>query len=306
MPKNKIEIRDLQNELLVPTEEGSLQLLCQKIREARIAKKLSLESVSGHTHISVRILEAIEGGKPNGLSPVFFRGMVRTYCQFLDLDKTEIVEKIENILKLEDPDDELNTKSIKPVFVSKEKHPTRNAFTVLVILVGGYLAYSLYFVQGPFFLAEDNATNPEQSVVEVGALTETEKTVVTKIKETSLLVNSSSEELETSEEVSLLDQKSIEASENKIQEIIQTTSEPLTLEVEASEVTWVSISVDGEEIEDYRIEADEIHQWEAKDKYLLILGNTQVVRVLLNGREIETNRTNQLLTDWVVDGSLLP
>ena len=126
---------------------------------------------------------------------------MRTYCQFLDLDKTEIVEKIENILKLEDPDDELNTKSIKPVFVSKEKHPTRNAFTVLVILVGGYLAYSLYFVQGPFFLAEDNATNPEQSVVEVGALTETEKTVVTKIKETSLLVNSSSEELETSEEV---------------------------------------------------------------------------------------------------------
>jgi hypothetical protein len=76
--------------------------------------------------------------------------------------------------------------------------------------------------------------------------------------------------------------------------------------VEASEGTWVSISVDGKEIEDYRIEADEIQQWEAKDNYLLILGNTQVVRVLLNGREIETNRTKQLLTDWVVDANLLP
>ena len=82
--------------------------------------------------------------------------------------------------------------------------------------------------------------------------------------------------------------------------------EPLTLEVEASEGTWVSISVDGKETEEFRIEADEIQQWEATDSYLLTLGNTQVVRVLLNGREIETNRTHQLLIDWIVDSSLLP
>ena len=101
MPKNKLEINVLQSEPQVPQEEESFQLLCQKIRETRISKKLSLESVSGHIHISVRILEAIEEGKTgNGLSPVFFRGMVRTYCQVLDLDKTEIVEKIDNILKV--------------------------------------------------------------------------------------------------------------------------------------------------------------------------------------------------------------
>ena len=146
MPKNKIEINALQNEPLVPQEEESLQLLCQKIREVRIAKKLSLESVSGHIHISVRILEAIEEGKPgDGPTPVFFRGMVRTYCQFLDLDKTEIVRKIDNLLKVEDPDDELNTKSLKPVLISKDSHATRNTFTILVILLGGYLFYSLFF-----------------------------------------------------------------------------------------------------------------------------------------------------------------
>ncbi|MBT5793814.1 MAG: DUF4115 domain-containing protein, partial [Deltaproteobacteria bacterium] len=114
------------------------------------------------------------------------------------------------------------------------------------------------------------------------------------------------EEPENSTEVSTVDQKPTETTENIEPEIVQTAAEPLTLEVEASEGTWISISVDGKEIEDYRIEADEIQQWEAKDNYLLILGNTQVVRVLLNGREIETNRTNQLLTDWVVDANLLP
>jgi outer membrane translocation and assembly module TamA len=161
-------------------------------------------------------------------------------------------------------------------------------------------------VQEPFFLAEDNATNPEQTIVEVEPVTEPEQTVVAKIQETVLVVDSPPEEPENSTEVSTVDQKPTETTENIEPEIVQTAAEPLTLEVEASEGTWISISVDGKEIEDYRIEADEIQQWEAKDNYLLILGNTQVVRVLLNGREIETNRTNQLLTDWVVDANLLP
>tara|TARA_B110000116_G_scaffold128312_1_gene111289 strand:- start:304 stop:1227 length:924 start_codon:yes stop_codon:yes gene_type:complete len=307
MTRNNIEKNALQNEPQFTQEDESLQLLCQKIREARIANKLSLESVSGHLHISVRILEAIEEGKPeDGPSPVFFRGLVRNYCQFLDLDKTEIVEKIDNLLKVEDPDNELNTKSLRPVFESKESHPTRNAFTILVVLLGGYLFYSIYFVQEPFFFGEDNATNPEQTIVEVEAVTEQEQTVVAKIQETVLVVDSPPEEPENSAEVSTVDQKPTETTENIEPEIVQTPAEPLTLEVEASEGTWVSISVDGKEIEDYRIEADEIQQWEAKDNYLLIIGNTQVVRVLLNGREIETNRTNQLLTDWVVDANLLP
>jgi len=307
MTRNNIEKNALQNEPQFTQEDESLQLLCQKIREARIANKLSLESVSGHLHISVRILEAIEEGKPgDGPSPVFFRGLVRNYCQFLDLDKTEIVEKIDNLLKVEDPVNELNTKSLRPVFASKESHPTRNAFTILVVLLGGYLFYSIYFVQEPFFFGEDNATNPEQTIVEVEAVTEQEQTVVAKIQETVLVVDSPPEEPENSAEVSTVDQKPTETTENIESKIVQTPAEPLTLEVEASEGTWVSISVDGKEIEDYRIEADEIQQWEAKDNYLLIIGNTQVVRVLLNGREIETNRTNQLLTDWVVDANLLP
>jgi len=87
---------------------------------------------------------------------------------------------------------------------------------------------------------------------------------------------------------------------------VKNTVETLVLEVEASEETWISIAVDGKETKDVRIRAEEINQWEAKRQYLLTLGNTQVLRVLLNGREIETNRTNQLLTDWVIDASLIP
>jgi len=320
MPRKTIEKNARQNEHpvpqeeeTIPKEEESLKSLGQKIREVRISKTLSLESVSGHLHIGVKILEAIEEGKPeNGPTTVFFRGLVRTYCKFLGLDKTEIVEKIDNILKVKDPDEELNIKILKPVFAINDSHPIRNAFTILIILLGGYLIYSLYFVQNPFFLAEDNATNPEQSVAEVEAVTEHEQTVVAKILETAVADDSSPEKMEMQEvqeestEITTVDEKQTETSKSLEQEIVQTPVEPLTLEVEALERTWVSISVDGKETEDYRLEADEIQQWEAKENYLLTLGNTQAVRVLLNGREIETNRTNQLLTDWVVGANFLP
>ena len=329
MPRKTIKKNTQQNEHPVrveeeniPQEEESLQLLCQKIREARISKQLSLESISGHLHISVRILEAIEDGNPNnGPTPVFFRGMVRTYCQFLELDKTGLIEKIDNLLKIADPDGKLNTRNIiqGPVrwrlnhFARNDSHPIRNAITILIILLGGYLFYSLYFVQEPFFLAEDNDTNPQQSTVEGEVATEPEQNVVAKIQETALAADSTQEVAdgkpevkEESTEFATVDEKQVETAKSMEQVIIKTPLEPLTLEVEASEGTWVSISVDGNDIEDYRIEADEIQQWEAKEKYLLTLGNTQVVRVLLNGREIETKRTNQLLIDWVVDANLLP
>ena len=82
--------------------------------------------------------------------------------------------------------------------------------------------------------------------------------------------------------------------------------EPLTLEIEASEGTWISLAIDNLDTQDFRISADEIQQWVAKKHFLLTIGNTKVVRVLLNGREIETDRTNDLLLDWYVDYSFLP
>ena len=97
--KKKITINSPKKEKFVPQEEESLQQLGQKIREARIAKNLSLESVSGHLHITVKILGAIEDGdQEKGPTPVFMRGLVRTYCQYLGIDKTDILNKIEHLL----------------------------------------------------------------------------------------------------------------------------------------------------------------------------------------------------------------
>ena len=348
-----------QEEEFVPQEEESLQQLGQKIREARIAKNLSLESVSGHLHIAVKILEAIEEGVPEkGPTPVFMRGLVRTYCQYLGIDKTDIVDKIEQLLKSAEKGEQ-QLKTLKPVIEIRESHPIRNIVVVLVLVTGGYLLYSIYSSQIPFFLAQDNNTQSNSAMVAVeDKLAESENIIVTdegivkspqsvkqskqepaaseekSYMEDSNLVktdntrenntpadtvtektetdevfaatNRTSKKLDIESEISLTGPNQTNLSELSQPEVEQDFLEPLTLEVEASEGTWISISVDGNEAKDIRLSTDEIHQWEAKKEYLLTLGNTHAVRILLNGREIETNRTHQLLTDWVIDKSFLP
>jgi len=160
-------------------------------------------------------------------------------------------------------------------------------------------------LQTPFSFNGDNETITEPLVVEVEPIIEPVQKSTPAIQESVSPEEPSPEIPEVSTEITLVEKKT-----ENIQIIkpvaVQSTVEPLVLEVEASEDTWISIAVDKKETKDVRLETDKIQQWEAKKQYLLTLGNTHAVRVLLNGREIETNRAHQLLTDWVIDASLLP
>jgi len=346
-----------QEEESLQQEEESLQQLGQKIRETRIAKNLSLESVSGHLHIAVKILEAIEEGDPEkGPSPVFMRGLVRTYCLYLGIERTDIADKLDQYLKSSGKGEQ-QLKTLKPVIEIRESHPIRNILVVLVLATLGILLYSIYSSQIPFFLANDNTSQSNSAMVAVEDKLAESKNIFVKdegiVKSPQLVkkykhepdasekiilkqivasgdktggeetpagtlnqktesdkvfaaTNIISKKLDIESEISLTVPNQTNLSESSQPEVEQDFLERLTLEVEASEGTWISISVDGNQAKDIRLSTDEIHQWDAKKEYLLTLGNTHAVRILLNGREIETNRKHQLLIDWVINESFLP
>ena len=144
MPRKKAEKKPPQVEKNPPEEvennaeeEETLESLGQKIREVRVSKNLSLESVSGHLHIALKILRALEDGTPENVSsPVFIRGLARAYCKFLEMEETGIADKIDRLLKTENPNEQLNLKTLRPVQVVRESHPVRNTLTVLVPVIG--------------------------------------------------------------------------------------------------------------------------------------------------------------------------
>ena len=302
-----LEDEIISEEVVVPEEEESLQLLGQQISEARITKNLSLESVSGHLHIPVYTLQSIEDGcKGNVLPQVFLRGLVRSYCLFLELENTVIIDKTNRLLKSDDENKQLNLKSLRPVYENRESKPIGIILTFLVLIVGGFFVYSFYFLETPISFNGDNKTLTKPLVVEVETIIEPVQKSTPAIQESVSPAEPSPEIPEVSTEITLVEKQKTENTQTIQPIALQNTVEPLVLEVEASEDTWISIAVDKKETKDVRLDADKIQQWEAKKQYLLTLGNTHAVRVLLNGREIETNRVNQLLTDWVIDASLLP
>ena len=62
----------------------------------------------------------------------------------------------------------------------------------------------------------------------------------------------------------------------------------------------MSIGLDDEEYLDGQFDAGESHIGEAKESFKLTLGNTAVIYMMLDGREIEFDRSKNLLEDWVI------
>src|SRR5215218_3344678 len=64
------------------------------LRAGRVQRGMTLEDVSRVTKIQARILERIEGGRPEGLpADVFVRGFVRSFAKCVGLDEEEALRR---------------------------------------------------------------------------------------------------------------------------------------------------------------------------------------------------------------------
>jgi cytoskeletal protein RodZ len=68
----------------------------KKLRQAREARKLSLEQAAQTTHIRQRYLQAMEAGDFNALpSSVQVKGFLRAYADLLNLESAPLIEAVE-------------------------------------------------------------------------------------------------------------------------------------------------------------------------------------------------------------------
>ncbi|MDD4908659.1 MAG: helix-turn-helix domain-containing protein [Candidatus Omnitrophica bacterium] len=66
----------------------------ERLRKARLEKGVSLEEAHKKTKIHLKILEAMEQDSTISMNPVYLRGFLRIYCQFLGLDPQEFIKDI--------------------------------------------------------------------------------------------------------------------------------------------------------------------------------------------------------------------
>jgi cytoskeleton protein RodZ len=70
----------------------------QRLRQARMARQLSIEEVAGQLHLQVRHLDALEQQDLSRLpGPSYICGYLRAYAKFLNLPSNEIVENFPGV-----------------------------------------------------------------------------------------------------------------------------------------------------------------------------------------------------------------
>ncbi|MCM8792456.1 MAG: DUF4115 domain-containing protein [Candidatus Omnitrophica bacterium] len=69
------------------------ETLGETLKRVRLEKRLRLEEVHQKTKIPIKFLEAIEENQSPSMNPVYIKGLIKIYCNFLDLDYRSLLEK---------------------------------------------------------------------------------------------------------------------------------------------------------------------------------------------------------------------
>lgn len=251
----------------------------ERIKKIRLEKGLSLEDVHKKTKIHMNILKAIEEDSLVNFSPIYIKGFLKIYCNFLGVDVKDFVSDYkENRPVVQVPQPEANPQvSLKnpdaSFDFSKILSKAKTAALILAVLFLTILVFRL----GKFVFSK------------VGSL-------LPKHKQTAVLVNPKQE------------RKNIALPAQKTREQIQTPKvkalpalSDIRLGIRAKDDCWMQVKIDSKTIFQNILKRGRFESWKAKDKIELSLGNAGVVELEVNGKLISTlGRRGQALKNIVI------
>ncbi|MDA2910183.1 DUF4115 domain-containing protein [Nitrospiraceae bacterium AH_259_D15_M11_P09] len=254
--------------------EGSLGEFFKQVRET---KGLTLEEVALKTRIQPDYLKALEEENYASLpDQVFAKGFVRTYARSMGLDEDDALRRFQESagvfyeklaerdrVRQEQAHDEVQRKTNRRVLVA----------TLAVALVGMIFLFSR---EQSTVVTTRPAVVPEPPAVSIqpptGLGERFEVPAAEPFGSAPGEQPSIPEQLTTTgsvERVGLGD----DASE----------AEPLVLDVEATELSWVVVQVDGASPHEALLRPGDRLTWKARDQFTVTLGNAGGVRIQLNG-----------------------
>ena len=279
--------------------------LGNKFQTARETQGVTLEQMVSRTRIQESHLRALEADSFEQLPErVFTRGFVRAYARSLELDEEECLRLFEEC-SASFYQKEKEGEGLRKMLLRKEDaQKERTSHVIVVLLVGGLLLLGgmvLYQQQSPsgsiFPLFSQQPVEPRDEVVSKPGRTDE---VVENRRSSSVeppdgassVANTESvletEAAGTSAESAVDDGAStlsLSSPDSASAPVSTTDSDnsPLVLEIRTLDLTWVVIRSDEDKPQEVLLQAGEVVRWEARDRFLLTLGNAGGVEVRLNG-----------------------
>jgi cytoskeletal protein RodZ len=284
------------------------------LKKLRLEKGISLEEVHKKTKIHPNILKAIEGDSLTNLSPIYLKGFLKIYCNFLGVDPKPYTSQVKPEPKKE-PKAEPRPKAPAKKAEGKKAPPKTQAPHVasLVIKKGAVVLKKLgarlkkISVQGLIYLRSHAQTIKRAvffilSIVIIlfvfsscvrfvsarfKAFNERRKSTAAKIQKQPVKIPAKPAPKLTTRPSAAA--PSVSSSETAVKAVVpaaesKEVSPVIRLGVRAKGNCWVSVKVDGKVVFQRTLEKGRFESWQAKDKIELSVGNAAAVELEVNGQ----------------------
>jgi cytoskeletal protein RodZ len=244
----------------------------ERLKKIRLEKGISLEEVRKRTKVNLRILEALEGDSLTDLSPVYLKGFLKIYCNFLGVDPRDYIadyKEAQSVIKDIDTAEYVLRRPEKPASFFKTAsiklssfRPTKK-FRALFIFIAIIIAISFgLFNLGRVISSRRRVRlTPEKGVA-----------VVTSRKE------------DTKKQKPKAVAPGIAKPQAAKAEPKKETAAGIRLIIRARENCWVYLKADGRVLFQRVLEKGRFETWQAKEKIELSLGNAGAVELEVNGQ----------------------
>jgi len=280
-------------------------------KQVRETKGLTVDEVASKTRIRTDFVKALEEGNFAKLpDQVFARGFVRSYARSLGLDEEDAIHRfIQSAGAFYEKQDERERLKVRQAEEERKRQANRKAVAIaigiailtLVILLSreqsSLLVRRTSQTEPPSTTAK-RVTPPEPAKVDGPGRPEPESTGPAKTKPDAPPLSPATRNETTAGRGAVsgsapapqaalpvpppvsaegpLSPLSMEGAAN--------ADEPLVLDLEATELSWVVIQIDGGSPQEALLRPGEKAKWKGQDQFMLTLGNAGGVKAELNGK----------------------
>lgn len=222
--------------------------LGEELRKARLAKKMRLRDIARKTKINIKFLKAVEDDDFEILPEPYIRAFIKAYAKEIGLDVEEVIKKYDSIKEEKPEPEKIEGKPPSATKTTRE-----------------------------FKFSEHKVAATVMGVVIVAVIA----TIYIYIKYGSEIFGTKGKEVK---EIPIQAVSSVVDTTTSI--VAQVKQQLHKLDLVALEKTWVRISVDDENAEEYIFDKGNTKSWTAKDTFKLRIGRADGLELKLNGKSL--------------------
>jgi len=277
--------KDYNNKEVKSAEEDEDISLGSLLRRSREERRIDLDEAASVTRIRRNNLEALENEEWSKLpSRVFVKGFLRSYAEFLGLDKEMVLDSYRKVF----PFQECKPEALKGIDLKS----TRWYHITIILVLALAFALAIIYLKKSDISIIDKALQHIETQVPEEKKEDLSENKDDKIQEDIFLEGENEDTAEKKDEiVPKLDSaqatrilRELTVPQEEIYE--EPLSPRYTLTANVNKQTWIAINIDDSSVKEYLFQPGNTVKWTAEKGFDILVGNAGGIEFFLNGNPV--------------------